>query len=75
MLDRAQIEGLFEEINEELALRDIEGSILMAGSASLALIYDARESTNDIDALFAPKEAFYKIISDIGRGTISDRTG
>jgi len=47
----------------------------MAGSASLALIYDARESTNDIDALFAPKEAFYKIISDIGRGTISDRTG
>jgi len=56
----------FEEINEQLSKQNITGDIVMAGGAALTLVYGARNSTQDIDAAFSPKEAFGDIIKTIG---------
>ena len=55
----------FEEINRCLAAEDKHGEILIVGGAALTLVYNARNSTHDIDALFHPKEDMRKIIKKI----------
>ena len=54
-----------EEINIELKNQDKFGEIVIAGGAALTLVFDARKSTQDIDALFAPTQDMRKIISNI----------
>ena len=56
----------FDEINNRLNERKVHGEIVMAGGAALTLVYDARNSTQDIDAAFSPKEEFREIIKSIG---------
>jgi len=55
----------FEEINRHLARLDKHGEILIAGGAALAMVFNARNSTYDIDAIFHPAEDMRKITKDI----------
>ena len=55
----------FEEINRRLAAEGKHGEITMTGGATMALVYNARNSTQDIDAIFQPKEDMRKIIKDV----------
>lgn len=66
-LSKGQMIDLLYKINRKLEDQGISGEILMAGGASLTLVYDTREGTKDIDALFEPSGAIRKIIEDIAR--------
>lgn len=65
MLNVKDIEKYFIEIDLRLKERDKTGDIVLAGGAVMALVYGARDTTKDIDALFKPSLEMRKIISDI----------
>jgi len=44
----------FEEINQHLVSQNMYGEILITGGAALTLVFGARDSTRDIDAVFHP---------------------
>lgn len=64
-LTKAEILEYFEIINERLAAIEKYGEILLVGGAALTLVYNARNSTQDIDAIFEPKVDMRNIIKEI----------
>lgn len=54
LLTRADIDRLFELLDEELAAEDSQGELYLVGGAVMCLVLGARESTRDVDALFKP---------------------
>ncbi|MCL2545773.1 MAG: DUF6036 family nucleotidyltransferase [Oscillospiraceae bacterium] len=64
-LTREDILKYFEEINSRLAAENKHGDIYVVGGAAMTMVFNARTSTYDIDAIFAPKEDLRAIISDI----------
>lgn len=45
---------LLQQLNEELAKKNILGEIIMCGGSALCAAYDLRQSTHDIDAVMIP---------------------
>jgi hypothetical protein len=64
---RNDILGYLEIINEKLAERGLHGNLNICGGAAMTLVYDARDSTYDIDAMYKPKEVMAGIIADIAK--------
>ena len=64
-LTKAEINEYLLEINDRLRDMDKHGEILMVGGAVLATVFNARESTRDIDAFFKPTAEIRQIIEDI----------
>ena len=54
LLDRAAIEGAFRRLGERLAKRGVVADVYVFGGAAMALAYDSRRATRDVDALFKP---------------------
>ncbi|XVU28229.1 DUF6036 family nucleotidyltransferase [Actinoplanes sp. CA-054009] len=54
LLDRHAIEGAFRRLGDKLERRGVVADIYIFGGAAMALAYDARRSTRDIDAVFQP---------------------
>lgn len=54
LLDRGSIEFAFRHLGERLARRGIVADIYVFGGAAMALAYDSRRATRDIDAIFKP---------------------
>jgi predicted nucleotidyltransferase len=54
LLDRAAIQDAFRRLGDRLAHRGIVADIYVIGGAAMALAYDARRATRDIDAVFQP---------------------
>jgi len=54
-----------ESLNEELRLRDVKGEVALVGGAVMCLVFKARESTHDIDAIFEPKKIIYDCIAAV----------
>ena len=54
MLSSDQIRSMFEALNEELQIRDVIGEIGLCGGAVMCLVFNARASTKDVDAIFEP---------------------
>lgn len=54
MLTRERIRELLEALNEELRKRDAIGEIGLCGGAVMCLVFKARASTKDVDAIFEP---------------------
>jgi len=54
MLDAKTILKLFEALNAELAARGVKGEVGICGGAVMCLVFRARESTKDVDAIFHP---------------------
>lgn len=65
MLSKNDIEKLLLEVDKKLKEKGTTGELVIAGGATLALVFDARDSTKDIDALFRPSEDFRQIIDEI----------
>jgi hypothetical protein len=53
-LGQADIQRLFELLNEELRRSGTRGELYLVGGAVMCLAYNARQSTADVDALFQP---------------------
>jgi predicted nucleotidyltransferase len=54
LLDRAAIENAFQRLGDRLQRRGIVADIYIFGGAAMALAYDARRATRDIDAVLKP---------------------
>lgn len=54
LLDRARIRDLFRQLGERLQRRGVVADLYVIGGAAMALAYDARRATRDIDAVFLP---------------------
>ena len=63
LLTRDRIEEAFSQLAEELARRDVAGEVFLVGGAAMCLAFNARSSTKDVDAWFAPAE----VIRDAAR--------
>lgn len=65
MLDRAQALRAFEELASILSSRKVEGRVFVVGGAAMALAFDARRMTRDIDAVFEPKAEVYRAAQEV----------
>ncbi len=54
MLDSKAILRLFSALNDELRGMGVRGEIGICGGAVMCLVFNARESTKDVDAIFHP---------------------
>jgi predicted nucleotidyltransferase len=54
LLDRTAIEDAFGRLGDRLARRGVVADLYVFGGAAMALAYDSRRSTRDIDAVFKP---------------------
>ena len=54
LLDPARIRDLFTRLGERLQRRGVVGDVYVIGGAAMALAYDARRATRDIDAVVVP---------------------
>ncbi len=59
-MDRRAISDLLVELGRRLATDGIEGELYVVGGAAIALAFDIRRTTRDIDAVFEPKALIYR---------------
>lgn len=59
-LDREQLVALLTELGAVLCNRGTQGELFIVGGAAMALAYDARRLTSDVDAIFEPKSVVYE---------------
>lgn len=62
---RDEIVELLTELGLRLDARGLEGEMYVVGGAAIALVFDSRRSTQDIDAVFEPKAEIYEIAGAI----------
>lgn len=65
-MDRAGIVAALSALGAELDRRGVVGEMYVVGGAAIALAFDARRSTRDVDAVFEPKLAIYQAAADVG---------
>jgi hypothetical protein len=61
-MERRQILELLSQLNDELRRQDLKGEICIYGGAAMCLVYQARPSTKDIDAVFVPARTMREAI-------------
>ena len=65
MLDKKLILNLFEKLNLKLADQDEVAEVGIVGGAVMCLVFHARKSTRDIDAIFKPTQLVRKLVEQI----------
>lgn len=70
MLDTQMIRTLFEALNDELDSMGVIGEVGICGGAVMCLVFNARDSTKDVDGVFEPtreiREASLKVAQRAG---------
>ena len=64
-MDKDQIVSYLKKLNDELQMINIKGEICLYGGAVMCLVYDARPSTKDVDAIFRPTREFREALQRI----------
>lgn len=59
-LNREQIIGLLTELGQELDSRGVKAQMFVVGGAAMALAYNMRRATADVDGVFEPKAVIYE---------------
>ncbi len=54
MLTKERILELFGELDSELAVHGVRGDLFIVGGAAMAVAYDARPATRDVDGIWRP---------------------
>lgn len=65
MFDRGAALRALEELASVLAARGVEGRVFVVGGAAMALAFDARRMTRDIDAVLEPKAVVYDAAREV----------
>ncbi len=63
---RDEIVAALTALGARLHERDIEGEVYVVGGAAIAIAFDARRATRDIDAVFEPKREIYEAADEVG---------
>ena len=66
-MQRPEILDLLHLLADRLAARGLKGEMYVVGGAAVALTFNERRSTHDIDAVFEPKRAIYDAAVEIAR--------
>jgi Nucleotidyltransferase of unknown function (DUF6036) len=66
LLDRDDFLALLGEMATILEGRGVRGDLFVVGGAAMALAYNSRRSTRDLDAVFEPKSAIYEVAREVG---------
>ncbi len=53
-MDAEEIKQYLEDLNDELRAANTKGEVCLYGGAVMCLVYEARPSTRDVDAIFKP---------------------
>jgi hypothetical protein len=56
---RNQILSAFKKLNEKLSEDDSKAEICIVSGAVMCLVFNVREQTKDVDAIFHPKAKVY----------------
>ncbi len=64
-MDREEIVSNLREVGARLLRRGVQGDLYVVGGAAIALAYDARRTTRDVDAVFEPKALIYEIANAV----------
>ncbi len=65
-MTREEIVAALEALAAELHELGIDGEMYVVGGAAIAIAFDARRPTRDIDAVFEPKTAIYAAAERVG---------
>lgn len=65
MLTIKKIKFLFQLLNKELAKKNIKGEVGICGGAVMCLVFQARQATKDVDAIFEPSAEIRKAVKMI----------
>ncbi len=60
MLSREQIVDLLRELGSDLASEGVHAQLFVVGGAAMALAYNTRRATADVDGVFEPKVRIYE---------------
>jgi len=66
-MDRSEIVSALRALGSALDSRGIKGEMYLVGGAAIAIAYDERRSTRDVDAVFEPKLAIYEAAGEIAQ--------
>ncbi|GJQ57264.1 MAG: hypothetical protein D8M57_19445 [Candidatus Scalindua sp. AMX11] len=55
------------QLNDELKVMNVKGEICLYGGAVMCLVYDARPSTKDVDAVFKPSQDIRLAVENVAR--------
>ena len=64
-MDRTEILRLLRQLAARLHERGIDGEMYAVGGAAIAIAFDERRATRDIDAVFEPKHIVYEIAGEM----------
>lgn len=65
-LSRDDIVVLLNELGAELHGQGLRGELFIVGGAAMALAYNARRATRDVDGVFEPKAEVYRAAAVVG---------
>ena len=65
-MDRGEIIAALTDLAAELDRRGVSADMYVVGGAAIALAFDERRSTRDIDAVFEPKSVVYEAADVVG---------
>jgi hypothetical protein len=65
-MDREEIVSALTDLASELQRRNISAEMYVVGGAAIALAFDERRATRDVDAVFEPKSAVYEAAAVVG---------
>ncbi|MBC7419300.1 MAG: hypothetical protein H7328_01110 [Bdellovibrio sp.] len=66
-MTKDQIILALAELNKELKKQNVHGEICIMGGAVMCLVFNSRESTQDIDAIMAPTEIIQKAAFNVSQ--------
>jgi hypothetical protein len=66
-MTKQEIENYLKQLNDKLELTCVKGEICLYGGAVMCLVYNARPSTKDVDAIFEPVQTLREAIRKVAQ--------